>query len=87
MIFELTFWQRRSDDDLDEDVDVEPCPFEFKETGEIRDADADRENRDAPWWDSKTVATVEAEDVETAWRLVEQNLTVVKRLAAFSRTS
>src|SRR5579883_1461561 len=81
----LRFWARRSDDDfMDDDSPVlwDPdCPPEFmiEETGETRDADGDRENRSAPWWDVGALARIEADSPEVAWKMLERELTVVER--------
>ena len=84
VIFDLKFWQRRHDDDDDQVVSEDgedPRPFEFKETGLLRHADGDRSNRDAPFWDAETTATVEADNEETAWRLVNRYVSVVERIS------
>jgi hypothetical protein len=85
MIFELSFWTRRADDDQPGDED--PVPFELTETSQTRSADGDPENRDAPWWDVRATAKVEAEDLERAWAAVERHVCVVERLSAVSRTA
>ncbi len=82
MTYLLRFWTRRSDDDFVDDAlyDTEQPPaFMIEETGETRNADGDRENKDAPWWDVGALAWIEAASPEDAWKKLEREMTVVER--------